>query len=67
MQELLSTINWAIIAPFLVIQGILLIIALIDWSKADQFNGSKWMWLFIIIFVNIFGPILYFVFGRSQR
>lgn len=67
MQELLSTINWAIIAPFLVIQGILLIVALIDWAKADEFNGPKWMWLFIIIFVNTLGPIVYFIFGRSKQ
>lgn len=67
MQELLSTINWAIITPFLVIQGILLIVALIDWAKADEFNGPKWMWFFIIVFVNTFGPILYFIFGRSKQ
>lgn len=66
MQELLSSINWAIIAPFIIIQGILLIIAIIDWSRADKFNGPKWMWLFIIVFVNILGPILYFIFGRRR-
>ncbi|PAV28127.1 transcriptional regulator [Virgibacillus profundi] len=67
MQEFFDAINWAVIAPVLVIQGILIIIAMIDWAKADNTNGPKWMWFFIIIFVNIFGPILYFIFGRSQR
>lgn len=65
MQEVLSSINWAIIAPFIIIQGILIIVALVDWSRVDRFNGPKWMWFFIIIFINIIGPILYFIFGRS--
>jgi hypothetical protein len=67
MQELLGTINWAVIAPFIVIEGILLIVALIDWAKTDRFNGPKWMWFFIIIFINILGPILYFIFGRGRQ
>ncbi|MEC5424149.1 PLD nuclease N-terminal domain-containing protein [Virgibacillus sp. C22-A2] len=67
MLELFEAINWAVIAPFIIIQGILLIVALIDWAKAERFNGPKWMWFFIIVFVNILGPILYFIFGRSNR
>ncbi|WP_404451451.1 PLD nuclease N-terminal domain-containing protein [Virgibacillus necropolis] len=64
MQELLNEINWAIIAPFLVIQAILLIVALVDLVKVNKTNGPKLLWVFIIILVNILGPILYFVFGR---
>ncbi|SET71042.1 Phospholipase_D-nuclease N-terminal [Oceanobacillus limi] len=66
-MELLQEINWAIIAPILVIQGILIVIALIDWIRADETNGPKWLWLIIILFVSTLGPILYFIFGRRQR
>ncbi|UJL47309.1 PLDc_N domain-containing protein [Virgibacillus sp. NKC19-16] len=66
MQEILNEINWAVIAPLLVIQGILLIVALIDWARADNTNGPKWMWFIIIVFLNIIGPVLYFIFGRSK-
>lgn len=67
MREVFEAINWTVVAPFIIIQGILLIVAVIDWAKADRFNGPKWMWFFIIIFVNILGPILYFIFGRSKQ
>ncbi|WP_188456822.1 PLDc N-terminal domain-containing protein [Virgibacillus oceani] len=66
MQELFNEINWAVIAPFLVIQAILLLVALIDLFRIDKTNGPKWMWIFIIVIVNIIGPILYFIFGRRQ-
>ncbi|GAB3042520.1 PLD nuclease N-terminal domain-containing protein [Virgibacillus ainsalahensis] len=65
-MEILNDINWVVIAPFIVIQGILLIVALIDWAKAEDINGPRWMWFFIIVFVNIIGPILYFIFGRRK-
>lgn len=66
MEELLNEINWAVIAPLLIIQGILTIIAFIDWIRTDQTNGPKWVWLPIILFISILGPVLYFVIGRRQ-
>ena len=65
-MEALQGISWGIIAPILVIQLILLIIALIDLSKINQTNGPKWFWALIVIFGSIWGPILYFVIGRKQ-
>ncbi|WP_066310466.1 PLD nuclease N-terminal domain-containing protein [Bacillus sp. FJAT-29814] len=62
----LSNLSWALIAPLLVIQLILIIVALIDLSKAEQTNGPKWMWVLIILFINILGPILYFILGKKQ-
>lgn len=66
MQEFIDAINWALVTPILIIQGILLLIALIDWAKADNLNGSKWLWFWIIILLNTVGPIIYFVFGRRR-
>ncbi|GAB3804099.1 PLDc N-terminal domain-containing protein [Virgibacillus kimchii] len=65
-MEVLQEINWQLIAPLIVIQVVLALVALIDWVKADDFNGPKWMWFFIIIFINIFGPVIYFIFGRRR-
>lgn len=59
-------INWGIIAPFLIIQFILMIVALIDWVKIKNTRGPKIMWLFIIFLANIIGPILYFTIGRKD-
>ena len=62
----LSTINWALIVPIIAIEAILIIVALIDLSKAEQTNGPKWMWVLIIVFISIFGPILYFITGKKH-
>jgi hypothetical protein len=66
-MELFETINWALFAPILVIQAILLVVALVDLIKIDMTNGPKWLWAIIIVVINIFGPILYFVFGRRNQ
>lgn len=59
-------INWGIIAPLLVVQLILMVVALIDWIRIEKTNGPKLLWLFIILFVSTLGPILYFIFGRKE-
>lgn len=59
-------INWQLIAPILVIQLVLMLIALVDCFKAEETNGPKWMWVLIIIFINLLGPVGYFIFGRKR-
>lgn len=66
IQQALSQIPWAIIAPILIIEAILLIVSLIDLARNDNTNGPKWLWVIIILFMNIIGPILYFIIGRRQ-
>jgi len=59
-------INWSIIAPILVIQAILMLVALIACIRAEKTNGPKWLWAVLIVFVSIFGPVLFFIFGRRN-
>ncbi|MDR6122756.1 PLD nuclease N-terminal domain-containing protein [Bacillus sp. 1P10SD] len=59
--------NLPIIAPILIIQLILIVVAIIDLVRIDQTKGPKWLWVIIILFVNIIGPILYFVIGRRNN
>ncbi|MEH7437047.1 PLD nuclease N-terminal domain-containing protein [Neobacillus drentensis] len=59
--------NLPIIAPILIIQLILIVVAIIDLIRIDQTKGPKWLWVIIILFVNIIGPILYFVIGRRNN
>jgi hypothetical protein len=63
---LLEGINWGLVAPLFIIQLILLIVSLVDLSRIEKTNGPKLLWVLIIIFVNIIGPILYFVIGRRN-
>ncbi|AXI08405.1 transcriptional regulator [Oceanobacillus zhaokaii] len=66
MQEIIDSINWAIVTPLLIIQGVLVIVALLDLAKAESTNGPKWMWVLIIVLANTVGPIIYFIIGRSR-
>jgi hypothetical protein len=65
-MEFLEGLNWGLIAPLFIIQLILLIVSLVDLSRIEKTNGPKLLWVFIIIIVNIIGPILYFVIGRRN-
>lgn len=66
-MEILQTINWAIIAPIIVISFILITISIVDLIRNENTNGPKWLWVLIILFVSIIGPIIYFVIGRRQN
>ena len=58
-----------IVLPVLAIALILISIALIDLYRNRENRQNVLLWTLIIIFFNIFGPILYFVLGRrgSER
>jgi len=56
-----------LLLPLLILQLILISAALWDLLKRDLSNEYKWLWIAIIVFVSIFGPILYFTVGRRRR
>ncbi|RCW62977.1 PLDc N-terminal domain-containing protein [Saliterribacillus persicus] len=64
MEEL--GINFALLAPLLLIQLLLAIIGLVAWFKTEETNGPRMLWLVIILLVSYIGPILFFIFGRRQ-
>ena len=64
-MELLSNVNWALIAPLLAVQVILAIVAIIDIARIHATNGPKWVWVLVALFINTIGPIIYFIFGRK--
>ena len=53
--------------PVLLLQLGLMIFALIDLRRRDRVNGPKWVWALVIILIQIVGPIIYFVAGRSDE
>lgn len=62
----LENIPWNLVAPYLIIQLILMIVALIDCVRQKSLKGPKWLWVLIIIFFSMIGPILYFTIGRRN-
>jgi len=67
----LDNINPALIAlliPVLILQVALILLAAFDLLREDRRvrGNSKAMWAVIIVFVNLIGPILYFLIGRED-
>ena len=58
----------ALLVPIVAIQIGLMIAALVDLERSERRvrGGSKVVWALVIVFVNILGPILYFVAGREE-
>jgi len=58
-----------LLVPVVLIEIGLLIFALLDLIKRPQeeLRGSKTMWLFIVVLVNIIGPIIYFTLGLKDE
>ena len=54
--------------PLLLVELGLLVLAVADLLRDDRRvrGGSKPMWALIIVFVNLIGPILYFLVGRDE-
>lgn len=55
-----------LLLPLVFIQLLLIIVALRDLSRQPVTRGPRWMWVLIIIFINLIGPIAYFVLGREE-
>lgn len=52
----------------LILCGFLIpIIALIDVIRNDFTSNNKVVWILVILFMNLLGVILYFIFGTSQK
>jgi hypothetical protein len=50
-----------------VAQFALMITALVHVLRHDSYkHGSRILWMIVVIFVGIIGPILYFTLGRSD-
>lgn len=54
------------LVPIVMLQIALIVIALKDLTSRERIKGPKWAWVLIILFVNIFGPIIYLLVGREE-
>jgi hypothetical protein len=55
-----------LLIPIVILQLGLVIFAITDLVRRKRTKGPKWVWALVILFVNIFGPIIYFIFGREE-
>lgn len=53
--------------PLLILELGLLIAALVDLLNRQEVRGDRMLWVVLIVFIGIIGPIIYFIFGRRQK
>jgi DMSO reductase anchor subunit len=56
-----------LLIPLIAIQLVLMIAALLDIRRREKLRGPKWLWVLIIIFGEMIGPIAYFAAGRKEE
>jgi uncharacterized membrane protein YhaH (DUF805 family) len=56
-----------ILLPLFIIQIGLMIFAIIDLIRREKVRGQKWIWALVILFINVIGPIIYFLAGREDE
>ena len=62
------TNNLAILLPVIILEFILAITALIHVIKHPNYRfGNKAIWIIVVLFIQIIGPIFYFIFGRGEE
>jgi hypothetical protein len=68
MDSFSLTQKIGLLAPVILIELGLLIFALIDIVKRKKVRGgNKWLWVIIVLLIQIVGPILYLVLGREEE
>jgi hypothetical protein len=55
-----------LLSPLIIIQLSLMIFSIFRLLRDEVRYLPKWAWLFIIIFVNLFGPLIFLGFGRVK-
>jgi hypothetical protein len=54
--------------PLFLIQLALMVIALVDLFKRENMkSNTRLIWVFVIILINVIGPIAYLLFGRKDK
>ncbi|MDP3720969.1 MAG: PLD nuclease N-terminal domain-containing protein [Anaerolineaceae bacterium] len=55
-----------LLIPIALLQFGLMFAALVDVIRREKTKGPKWVWIIVVVFINLFGPIVYFIFGRDE-
>jgi len=55
-----------LLLPIVVLEWGLMLAALIDLLRRERTKGPKWVWVLVVVLVNLVGPIVYLLFGREE-
>jgi hypothetical protein len=65
MEQLVKYIPY--ILPILVLQLGLMVFSLVDLARREKVRGPKWLWVVIIVFGELVGPVVYLLVGRVEE
>ncbi|GMK41327.1 hypothetical protein PCCS19_43830 [Paenibacillus sp. CCS19] len=60
--------DWKLVLPIIILQFLLLVIVLVDIIRRDssRIRGPKIVWVLVSLFISMFGPLAYLIFGRKK-
>ena len=57
-----------LLLPLIIVELVLMVTALVHVLKHNTYRfGNKVMWAVIVVVLQFFGPVIYFVFGRGDE
>ena len=66
MQTLID--HLPLLLPLIIIELILAFSALFHVLRHPHYRfGIRYIWIFVVLLLQFFGPIIYFVFGRGEE
>ena len=64
-------VNWMSFIPYLIplllVQLGLMVFCLLDLWRREKTKGPKWLWVILIVFGELIGPVVYLFFGRVEE
>ncbi|WP_125605207.1 PLD nuclease N-terminal domain-containing protein [Lapidilactobacillus bayanensis] len=58
--------NLPFFIPLIIVELVLMITAIVHIFRHQHYqHGNRWLWLLAVMFIQPFGAIAYFVFGRE--
>lgn len=57
-----------ILSPIIFVQVVLALTALVHVLKHPDYRfGNKAVWILVVLFIQIIGPVVYFIFGKGEE
>lgn len=57
-----------LLLPLIIVELVLMITALVHVLRHNSYRfGNKVMWAIIVVVIQVFGPVVYFVLGRGDE
>jgi hypothetical protein len=67
MFRMLGTAELVVLFIYFILPASLLVISLVDILKNNFEGYNKIVWVLVVIFLPVIGPILYLIIGKKQK